>query len=305
MRQTAELPGRVGRTDERRVTAPVLGLALIFCLVSTLPGQGTGFSWQNPHAGVSNLGDLSWTPQPFVYSPGASVVYIDYEDGDDNNSGASRTSAFKHHPWDSAATANAAAMSGVKTYVFKRGVVYRGKLVADESGQPGDPIVLTSDPSWGTGEAGIYGSERVSGGWTLCDASTAPTIPDPTLVWYVDLPYHVADNPYSSYPTWDERYVQMLAEVTDTGLARIKIARAPNWEITDLNYPKKDWWTVAYVGPRTIDLPQDFSVTDNDVWTKGTIWSGWGIGDGGPGANMGTINHDKIKSYANGNIIPS
>jgi hypothetical protein len=57
----------------------------------------------------------------------------------------------------------AAVAKGVDTYVFKRGVVYRGELVARESGRPGDPIRLTSDPAWGEGEAVIVGSEHVTG----------------------------------------------------------------------------------------------------------------------------------------------
>lgn len=279
------------------------GLLPAFAVVVAVTAQAADFSWQEPHARVLAYGDLDWAPHTFSYSPGASVIYIDYEGGDDNNAGTSPSSALKHHPWDANATGNARSISGVKTYVFKRGVIYRGKLVADESGQDGSPIILTSDPSWGSGEAGIYGSERISGGWTRADASSAPHIPDPTSVWYIDLPFAVVDNPYGSYPTWDEIYPQMIAEVTDTGLARIRVARSPNWQITDPNYPTKDWWDVLWVGPRTCKLPVTFSVTDNTVWSRGTIWTGWGIGSGG-GANMGTINHGKIKSYSGGNMIP-
>lgn len=288
-----------------RLTQSVRFPACIFTLVlltTHIPSRAADFSWQRPHAFITNDGDLEWAPESFEYRTSGSVVYIDYENGDDSNSGTSKSSPLKHHPWDVNATGNAKSMSGAKTYVFKRGVIYRGTLVADESGQAGSPITLTSDPSWGTGEAGIYGSERITGGWKKCTTGDCPGIPDPGKVWYIDLPFAIVDNPYGSYPTYPKIYPEMVVEVTDTGLARINVARAPNWEITDPNHPRKDWWTVELVGRKTVKLPNTFGVTDASAWEGGTIWTGWGTGSGA-GANMGTVNQGLIKSYSGGSVV--
>jgi hypothetical protein len=128
------------------------------------PGLTSGliYSWEKPHAKVLENGDLEWQPEDFEYVKGSSMRYIDFEEGSDTNDGKSTKTAWKHHPWDPAATGKAQSASGIYTYVFKRGVVYRGLLTAKESGEPGNPIRLTSDPSWGKGEAGMYGSIRLT-----------------------------------------------------------------------------------------------------------------------------------------------
>jgi len=73
--------------------------------------------------------------------------------------------------------------------------------VAKESGTAGNPVILTSDPSWGIGEAGLYGSERITSGWTRASAASAPNIAEPEKVWYIDLPFELEDNPYGSFRT--------------------------------------------------------------------------------------------------------
>ncbi len=270
-------------------------LATLVCLAYTVRLAAQTYSWQQPNATVDPKGDLQWAPQPFVYSPGANVVYIDFEGGNDNNSGTSPASALKHHPWDPNATGNAQGMSGVRTYVFKQGVIYRGRLIADESGQPGNPIILTSDPSWGSGEAGIYGSERISGGWTRCDAASAPYIPDPTSVWYIDLPFSVECTYYSTHPSCPVKHIQMLAEVTDSGLKRVNVARAPNWDITeDVSYPQRKWWRSMIPAPLSYNLPDTFTAGDAaplSVWQNGTFWTG---SDG----NMGTLQQSSIVNHS-------
>ena len=120
--------------------------------------------------------DVEWQPKAFRFTPGASVKYVDYAAGDDANDGT-RASPWKHHPWDKKATGKAVAPTGIDTYCFKKGVAYRGALVARESGKLGQPIRLTIDPSWGDGPAGLYGSVAIEGGWRRCTAATAPGIP--------------------------------------------------------------------------------------------------------------------------------
>ncbi len=104
------------------------------------------YSWEKPQAKVIETGDLQWQPEPFKYIHGSAVRYIDFEAGDDNNDGKTKSTPWKHHPWDANATGNAKDASGIITYVFKRGVVYRGVLDAKESGEPGNPIRLLPIP---------------------------------------------------------------------------------------------------------------------------------------------------------------
>src|SRR4051812_3351140 len=119
------------------------------------------WSWQDSYAEVNPKGDLTWKSHPFVFEKGGSVRYIDFETGDDANTGETTATAWKHHPWDPNAAGKSAAGNSVDTYVFKRGVSYRGHLVVKSAGEPAQPIRLTSDPGWGSGEAVLCGSERV------------------------------------------------------------------------------------------------------------------------------------------------
>jgi hypothetical protein len=186
------------------------------------------YSWERPHAAYTTAGDLVWQPQAFVYTSGATVRYIDYVGGSDNNNGTSPATPWQHHPWDVNATGNAAAASGTHTYVFKRGVAYRGLLLADESGTAATPIRLTSDPNWGSGETMLYGSEIVSnwqrGGHAL--------MPNSNMVWHADLPFAP----------------RRLWWMDGTNIIRIPIARTPNWSVSDPNDVKSQWWTWTDIG---------------------------------------------------------
>ncbi len=183
------------------------------------------YSWQKPHAQVDPKGDLSWKPEPFAFEKGASVRYIDFEGGNDGNPGDSREKPWKHHPWDPKAEGQSAAGSGIHTYVFKRGSVYRGALVVKESGKPGDPIRLTSDPSWGKGEAVLCGSERVSG-WKK--GAEHKDIPEPEKVWWADLDFA-------------PRSVWLVRKEGD--YFRVPLARTPNWKRSNPDDVKSEWWT--------------------------------------------------------------
>lgn len=283
----------------------LLQLALIAGLAAAVAAvNAQSYSWQQPHATVVGTGDLLWAPQPFSYSPGGSVVYIDYEGGSDSNTGASTGSAFKHHPWDPNATGNAAATNGIHTYVFKRGVIYRGTLTADESGTAGNPIILTADPSWGSGQAMLFGSERVATTWQQCTAPDAVTNLDPTNVWYTDLPFDVVDNPYGSYATWPHGILpQTICELTgDTALTRINLCRAPNWTITDPNDPMGNWWDVTGTSLSAIRLGETFTQTAASDWVGGSVWTQYGVGSGG-GANMSTVQQGTIAGFTSPNMM--
>jgi concanavalin A-like lectin/glucanase superfamily protein len=202
--------------------------AVVLCGLAVAGADGSSFIWQETHAKRLPGGLLEWSPQPFRFEVGESVRYIDFENGDDSRDGASRETAWKHHPWDPVATNRAAAASGVHTYVFKRGVVYRGRLIADEDGQPGDPIRLTSDPTWGDGEATIHGSGDLHGGWRKLPAGQRPrNLPEPDKVWRQNI------GPGRGHlDLWEAR---------DGAITRIPLARTPNWSIENWDDTCSQW----------------------------------------------------------------
>ena len=199
-----------------------VGVLIIAVPTSMAAAEPTPWPWQDPKARVLPTGDLEWKPQPFAYVAGDSIRCIDYEGGNDANPGT-REQPWKHHPWDSAATDKAAAARGIDTYVFKRGVMYRGELVVRESGKPDHPIRLTSDPTWGEGAASIVGSEHVTG-WRR---GAHPKMPEPDKVWNVDLDFA-------------PRNVWMVR--ADGVVVRIPLARTPNWQPSDPDDIKSEWF---------------------------------------------------------------
>jgi hypothetical protein len=209
-----------------RLFAAVLIVATPALLAAA--GEPTPWPWQDSKAQVLPTGDLEWKPQPFVYVAGESIRFIDYAGGKDTDPGT-REQPWQHHPWDPAATDQAAAARGIDTYVFKRGVMYRGALVVRESGKPGHPIRLTSDPAWGghhvpmLDEASIVGSEHVTG-WRR---GAHPKMPEPDKVWNVDLDFA-------------PRNVWMIR--ADGAVVRIPLARTPNWQPSDPDDVKSEWF---------------------------------------------------------------
>ncbi|HYG75695.1 MAG TPA: LamG-like jellyroll fold domain-containing protein [Planctomycetota bacterium] len=202
----------------------VFPLLSVIVLLSSALRAGESFSWQQPHAEVLEQGDLKWAPRPFVFQKGASVRYIDFDGGDDANDGTSQDKPWKHHPWDAAATGKAKACKGIHTYIFKGGVYYRGELKVAEAGKPGDPIRLTRDPAWGTGEAVLCGSEKVSA-WKK--GAEHKDIPEPDKVWQADLDF-------------TPRSVWLVRKEGD--YFRIPLARTPNWKRSNPDDVKSEWW---------------------------------------------------------------
>lgn len=265
-------------------------LIVVILLVTSSYGQdvsqkGMGlndqYSWARQHAQVLPTGDLQWAPEPFVFKPGSAIRYIDFENGDDNNDGATKLTPWKHHPWDLSATGIAGNSAGIISYVFKRGVIYRGILNAYESGQPGDPIRLTSDPEWGEGEASIFGSVQISGGWAKCSAESAPDIPEPEKVWYYDV--GILPNP-----------TKVVAELTQTGYKRIYLARSPNFKNTP-DEPMKTWWTFTdkQVSGGFLNLTDNVNLKESPVnfYKSGDVWAIEDV------VTMATLWKKKIENY--------
>ncbi len=265
---------------------------LIMCLVliiSACSKDGRHFtknkySWEKPQAKVLENGDLVWQPEDFKYVAGSEVRYIDFEGGDDSNDGLRKSTPWKHHPWDPAATGRAQSVSGIYTYVFKRGVVYRGVLIAKESGEEGNPIRLTSDPSWGKGEAGMYGSNRFTSGWKKADAQIAPNIPEPEKVWYQDIDENIPDT-------------KVVCELGQEGIKRVRLARTPNYQDSPDDLLK--YWAVWTQKENYDDVNNNLWLTDTvqliqpdpEYYTSGTVWS---VEDA---VNMGALWRQKIKEY--------
>ena len=269
------------------ISAIMVSAALLIAYASEPPAR---WSWQEPQAKVVPTGDLAWTPHPFHFEPGQSPRYIDFESGSDGNTGATKEVPWKHHPWDPAATGQAKACKGAHTYVFKQGVVYRGEMDANESGTPAAPIVLTRDPSWGSGKAVICGSEVVSG-WK--QGADNLLIPEPEKVWYADL-------------DWAPRNVWMVDK--DGVVTRIKLARSPNWNMSDPDDIKSQWWTwknpdkpfdnyTTINGQRrhlAFDPEQINTNRSQDYYQDAIVWTtkGWVMGNPFPARVLG-VDRDK------------
>jgi hypothetical protein len=238
------------------------------------------YSWQKPQAQVLPNGDLKWTPQPFVFRAGTSVRYIDYASGNDSNAGTRKSAPWKHHPWDPAASGVAKSTRGAHTYVFKRGVVYRGSFrPGTDQGVAGNPIRLTSDPTWGSGEAQIYGSETVTG-WTR---SAHPKMPQRSNIWMKEVDFL-------------PRTLWMTAKNGEA--TRLKLARMTNWNEPDPNdvmsqwptWENPEWWkdgNKGYsmkVGDRVLHLGIDTKNLTGKAedYIGATVWTEWGIVMGSP-----------------------
>jgi hypothetical protein len=143
--------------------------------------------------------------------------------------------------------------------------------VADESGEPGNPIRLTSDPSWGEGDACIYGSMLIEGGWTRADAESAPDMPEPELVWYKDI-----GTQFTPRAVWMQE---------DGAITRIPLARDPNWEVTNPDDVKSQWYEWQETDRVTVDIggeehlrvwagdPEHLTDEDEAAYVGGTVWT--------------------------------
>ncbi len=274
-------------------------LTLAVAFVSTaLSGQN--YIWQQPQATVLESGDLQWNPEALTEFDPASYVgdirYIDYENGDDANDGGSTSTAWKHHPWDWYAAGNAAAHSGTSAYVFKKGVIYRAAIKADESGTDGDPIILTSISSWGTGDAWIVGSSKLPSNWVPADTISGhpARIPEIDKVYAIDMVasgfrpvdsfyLSVVAGPYApSAQAWKELklpYIGMWRVNSQNDVDQLHVARTPDWEPGDDNYALDYWhqWQerleLSYSGATTKMVHDDWLMGHPaDYFVGGYMW---------------------------------
>lgn len=209
---------------------------------------------------------IHWRPTPFKYRAGDQVRYIDYENGDDSNSGTSTQEAWKHHPWDAEAKGIPAADNTADTYVFKGGVVYRGSLKANRSGTLETPLRLTRNPTWGEGKAIISGAEVVTG-WKKADRSELLSS---------GIPESAADSVWVAKVNRDERPWALWTVNTEGEKERQTLARWPNWKPED-NYDLFTQWhrveSIEHGYPlTTIFAPSVLTETEPDAFEGAVIW---------------------------------
>jgi hypothetical protein len=191
-------------------------------------GVQAAYDWQKPHAKVLSDGDLAYAPEAWKEPKPSDARYIDFAGGDDSRDGRSPATAWKHHPNDPAADGLAKGAQAA-TYVFKRGVTYRGKLTGRLAN-----ATLTSLPSYGRGKAVIAGSEPVPpSAWTKGAASGMPS---PEKIWKAEI-----DHPVRA--VW--------CRGTNGRWLRLKLARTPNWTYSNpddvmdgwYQWDQPEWWT--------------------------------------------------------------
>ncbi len=204
----------------------------------------------------ANASSLSVDPlisEPLTYIPDQNARYIDFENGDDDNKGT-RTDPWKHHPWDPNARGNAATATGIRTYIFRKGTIYRGFLDATQSGSPKNPVRLTIDPDWGEGEAILSGSQKVTEKWSRCNPEITSKLPAESVNKAWCLTVKSGAEP------------RMLWKLDASGITRIPLARTPNWKIIEQDDPRSQWYELTDVIlelPLEVDGAKGFSIGDN------------------------------------------
>ncbi len=152
------------------------------------------------------------------------------------------------------------------TYVFKGGVIYRGTLDCDESGEPGNPIRLTSNPQWGEGLPMLVGSSRLPGNWVKADTLDAAIlndrIPAPDQVWALDLKplgildedgkiiYDVVNSKFDN--TLNEAFTGFFRINEDGSSDTIWVAQTPDRQSGDDNF-QLDYWHAWDQGKQLTD----------------------------------------------------
>jgi len=106
-------------------------------------------------------------------TPSAVSYYVDFAEGNDDNTGDTWTAAWKHCPGDDSATGNASGdttpLTAGDTVAFKGGVEYNGRIDLTWSGTAGNTITFISghllNVQWGTERAiidGAWGDDTVT-----------------------------------------------------------------------------------------------------------------------------------------------
>jgi hypothetical protein len=189
------------------------------------------YFWQHDYAMTEPTGTLEWMPQQYVSPTLVEARYIDYEGGNDNWDGLTPSTAWRHHPDDVAAPADLQETARGRTYIFKRGSIYRGTITPGTFAGPAQDVTFCSLLSWGEGEAVLSGAERVLGPWRRARTDEIPGAPSGANVWVADLP---VGQP-KPHLVW--------RRAADGSFVRLPLARHPNWsDQTNPRDPHVEWW---------------------------------------------------------------
>lgn len=177
---------------------------------------------------VSTTGySLSFTaasPRESISS--GNSYYVDFEKGNNANSGTSQSQAWKHAPGDKAATQVPAAKQLLPGDVvrFRSGVLYRGTITLKHSGDIGSPITYTGI-GFGSGRAIIDGADdalssvpcasaAACGGASNWQSLRLVTYTEPLIknrkLYDANGALYEAQSPALSDPFWDDDLKQFV-----------------------------------------------------------------------------------------------
>ena len=152
-----------------RITKPMIGLGSVCALA--IAAFAADYIWDYSFADsqsiagpeLPNLGAAETAPPVNNGGLMFRVYHVDFDGGNDANSGTSPASPWKRAPGDPLATGKAAAtVLGQGDIVrFRGGVRYRGAIVLKSGGASGRPILFTGD-GFGSGRAIFDGADPVT-----------------------------------------------------------------------------------------------------------------------------------------------
>ena len=237
--------------------------------LTALPSQGSAFTgWSG--GGCSGTGTCTMTLNSNITVTAtfgavveqigvcaANTYYIDYENGNDNNSGKCTGNAWKHTPglYDGATgISKTTILKSGDTLQFRGGVVYRGTVTLSNNPGVYTNGVTLKGTGWGDGKAIISGADILQTTWTRCDSSCGPnwtnlyqTIISPSYTYEnIDLFdstgfLYIAQDPNLSDPFWSDRISEFyIVKKGDITLTTIK-------DPVHINQTNQNYYDNAYV----------------------------------------------------------
>lgn len=211
----------------------------------------------------------------------ATIYYIDFDGGNDTNSGLSNLAPWKHSPGDPNATGNAASANllGGDTVAFKGGVKYRGQLSVGWSGSSGNPITYKGNLSgWGNGKAIIEGADPFPNVWTKCESQAAcHNNTNWNNIYYTTKPDGMT---FDTHLLQNDGYLWWAQDPNPT--SRIVWNDLTQWYVIPQNSATKNITSTAITDPSVFN--QSDANYYNDAWI---VYWAWGNG----------LNFKKVTSY--------